>query len=304
MTFVRGYAVASMDAHADELAELFAAAPDAFVATRDRLAAALATAGKKAESQALKKARRPTPSAWATNQVVRQARAAVDTFLDATDRLRRAQEALLAGRAAQAEYQMGLEELRKATAALSKAARAVLDGAGRADARQLSDRVLANVRAAGASAERRATLLTAQLTADLDAGETLFGGLLAAPASTSSSSPRDVAAPEPAVDRASSKQLQAEAKQRERARLLVEARAEESTALAAASRAARLVGPARAARDEHAARVAAAENALTEACEALRAADAELRRAEQDVVRDEKKSQAAAKRRETLERSD
>jgi hypothetical protein len=269
-----------MDAPAHELAELFATAPDEFVATRDRLAAQLAAAGKKAESQALKKVRRPSPSVWATNQVVREARAAVDGFLDATARLRRTQEELLAGRATQARYQEGLDELRKATAALSKGARSALEGAGRSDARQLSDRVLANVRAAGASAEGRAALLTGQLTADLDAGETLFGGLLGATSSlslslslssSSSSSPspsppaspgKASAAAKPAADRASAKQLRAEMKEREHARLLAEARAEESAALAAATRAASLVGPARAARDEQGVRVAAAEQAF------------------------------------------
>ena len=44
--------------------ELFTASLEAFVETRARLAAALLAAGRKEEGQALKKVRRPSPSAW------------------------------------------------------------------------------------------------------------------------------------------------------------------------------------------------------------------------------------------------
>jgi hypothetical protein len=270
-----------MDAPPDPLDELFAAAPDAFVATRDRLAAELAGAGKKGESQALKKVRRPAPSNWATNQVVRRARSAVDELLDATERLRRAQDALLAGRGAQAQYQEGVEALRRATAALSKGARDVLAEAGRADDRHLIERVLANVRAAASSPERRSALLAGRLTADLEPGEELFGATVGAPAPTSAAPE-----PEPGHDR-----------------LLAAAHAEEAAARTAADRTAALAKRARTTRDETTARVEDAERALAAAREALRAADAELRRAERDVARDEKQAEAATRRRQKLQPS-
>src|SRR6516225_7784737 len=128
--------------------ELYAAALDAFVETRARLAAALAAAGHKAEAQTLKKLRRPSPSAWATNQVVRRARGDVDAFLEASDRLRASQAALVGGQGDRGVYQADVEELRRASASLSEVARRILGERGRADDRALVERVLANARAA------------------------------------------------------------------------------------------------------------------------------------------------------------
>ena len=68
--------------------QLLSAAWESFVETRARLADELARAGQRDESRALKKLRRPTAAAWATNQVVRRERAAVDGYLAASDELR------------------------------------------------------------------------------------------------------------------------------------------------------------------------------------------------------------------------
>ena len=93
--------------------QLFAASLDAFVETRARLAAALAAAGQKEDGQALKKLRRPSASAWATNQVVRRARAALNLFLEASARLRGSQGAIVAGRGDRGQYQADVDEDRK-----------------------------------------------------------------------------------------------------------------------------------------------------------------------------------------------
>src|SRR3569623_1866599 len=106
--------------------ELLAAPWEAFVETRSRLADELARAGKRDDSRALKKIRRPTAAAWATNQVVRRARPAVDEYLAASDDLRARQAALVGGGADRAAYQSAAEAFRQATAALTQAVRKLL----------------------------------------------------------------------------------------------------------------------------------------------------------------------------------
>jgi hypothetical protein len=285
-----------MNGHAP-LDQLFSAPVDAFVATRDRLVAELARAGKKTESLALKKVRRPSPSAWATNQVVRQARPAVDEFLRASDRLRRSQDALVDGRGDQKKYQEGVEALRQVTAALTKATREVLDGVGRGDDRHLVDRVVANLRAAALVAERRPEVLAARLTTDVEAGQDLFGGMLGTGAASSLAQPAMPKAGE--LD----KRQQAKTRHAEDARLLSAARQEESTARQAVARAAGIATRARTIRDEAADRAKDAERAVATARQTLRAAEADLRQAEHALARDEKQAQSATRRRETLERS-
>ncbi|MDB4982269.1 MAG: hypothetical protein JWM82_3021, partial [Myxococcales bacterium] len=212
----------------DPLDELFSTTLEAFVATRERLAGELTRADKKGEGQALKKIRRPSPSAWATNQVVRRSRAVVDAVLDAAAGLRHTQDALLDGHAGQAKYQAEVEALRVATAALSKATREALAAAGRADERQLVERVAANVRAAASSPERGAALLAARLTEDLAVDDTLFGS---PPAGASPPPP-----PRP-VGGDAPKRLAAEQRQAEHARALAEAVADEAEARDVAARA-------------------------------------------------------------------
>ena len=173
----------------DALDELFTTSLDAFVETRARLAAALLAAGRKDDAQALKKVRRPSPSAWATNQVVRRARAEVDAFLEASDRLRGSQGAIVAGRGDRGVYQADAEDLRRATAALTDAARRILAELGRADDRPVVERVLANARAAALTDAARQALLEGALLADLDGGVDAFGGLLSAPPPASGAAP-------------------------------------------------------------------------------------------------------------------
>lgn len=68
--------------------ELYQAPFDEFVATRDRLAAALKAAGDKAAASALAKRKRPSISAWAVNQVWWHARSELDALFATAERLR------------------------------------------------------------------------------------------------------------------------------------------------------------------------------------------------------------------------
>ncbi len=74
-----------------KLDRLYAADPDDFVALRKQLQAELRAAGMKAETALLARARRPTTSMWAVNQMVRRRPELVDALLEHSERLRAAQ---------------------------------------------------------------------------------------------------------------------------------------------------------------------------------------------------------------------
>jgi hypothetical protein len=239
----------------EALDELYAAPLEGFVEARARLGAALAAAGRKADAQALKKARKPSASAWATNQVVRRARAEVDAFLDASAGLRQDQAAMLAGLADRETYQARADDLRRATGALADAARRVLDEIKRGDDRQLVDRVVANARAAALTDAARAALLGGRLAVDVDAGTEAFGGLFAdgaALTATSAPSRAPAAAPRSTfpVTAPTARELEARRRDEERARQLEAARREEIAARAVATTAAATATREREARDE------------------------------------------------------
>jgi hypothetical protein len=67
----------------DEASELFAAAPDNFVALRDSLAKELDHEGRKDDARAVKALRKPTLATWATNQVARRKPDLVKKLLEA-----------------------------------------------------------------------------------------------------------------------------------------------------------------------------------------------------------------------------
>jgi hypothetical protein len=278
--------------------ELYAAPLAEFVATRDRLAADLVRAGRKGEGQALKKLRRPSASAWATNQVVREARAAVDEMLAASDRLRRSQDALLAGRSDQVAYQEGVDDLRRATAALGAAAREVLGRAGRGE---LVDGVIANVRVAGLdAADGRQQLLEGRLTVDLEAGDQGLAALLGTGARADG--PLPPPPPRVAAPAATSEAARREKEKREEhARRLAAARSEAASAREVSLRAETAARTARAAHEAAAARVEEAERALSDQRDALRFARKSLDDAEKHAARVAAESKAAADRLDALE---
>ena len=290
-------------------AELHAAPLDEFVETRARLAAALAATGRKEDAQALKKVRRPSPSAWATNQIVRGARADVDAFLAASDRLRGSQGALVAGHGARGVYQADAEGLRRATSALSEAARRILVELGRPDDRAIVERVLANARASALTVAGREALLAGELGADLDAGADAFGGLLGAglaagTAPAPAPAPKAEAARPPIVapdEEARRREREARARDEARARELDDARREESAARETSSTTEATATRARAALDDARRRAEAAHEAARDAEHAVREAEATLRAAQRAAAEAETRAGRATRRREALE---
>jgi hypothetical protein len=307
------------------LDELFTAALDAFVETRARLAAALIAAGQKAEGQALKKVRRPSPSAWATNQVVRRARPEVDAFLAASERLRESQGAIVAGHGERGLYQADVEELRRATGALSEAAHRTLGALGRPDDRAVVERVLANARAGALSTTSRDALLGGELVADLETGGDAFGGLFAGgvPAPGVAAAPRRAQVPHPTPapppreadarhereadarrEREADTRREREAREREEARAkeLADARREEADARAAASASEETSTRARTALEDARGRAEEAQRVAREAERALRDAEAAAARAQREAAEAETRAGRATRRREGLER--
>lgn len=306
--------------------ELLAAPWDSFVETRTRLADELARAGKRDDSRALKKLRRPTAAAWATNQVVRQARGAVDAYLTASDQLRAAQAAMLGGGGERAAYLSAAEGFRQATAALTQSIRKVLHQRGREPDRAQVEGVVANVRAAALADERRAELLAGRLLADLPADEGtlegVFGASLAAGAAATAPLSRVVVGPGKAHAAANDTQgprqtdghakadagtqarreAEAKAKREEHARRVAAATIDEQEARAAATTARGEAERARATRDAAQERLAAAEAAVGEARQLLHDAKTALHAAERDAKDREAALERATERLRTLEK--
>src|SRR4051794_17804157 len=114
-----------MDPRSDEL---YAAPPAEFVQRRDALARTLKAEGHADEAKAIAKLRKPAAAAWALGQVARQHRELLTRFLEADERLRKAQssggtaEALRS--AMQEQRDRAREVLRAAEQALPAASRA------------------------------------------------------------------------------------------------------------------------------------------------------------------------------------
>jgi hypothetical protein len=75
----------------EHVARLAAVPPGAFTATRNRIVAELRKAGRGAEARAVARLRRPSAALWAVNRLAAVDGKGVSTFIDAVDRLRRAQ---------------------------------------------------------------------------------------------------------------------------------------------------------------------------------------------------------------------
>jgi hypothetical protein len=153
------------------LDELYAAAPEEFVAERSRLAKLLKAEGEGADAARLAKTRKPSLAAWALNRLVRERRRDVDLLLDSGHRLRAAQAGVLQGAERDAFTQARRTE-REAVDRLTREAEKLLRE--RANDRA-SDGVLAQVaaslRAAAVSEEGRQLLARGQFTQALTGGQ-------------------------------------------------------------------------------------------------------------------------------------
>ena len=112
---------------------------DAFTEARNELARRLRGEGRKDEAAEVAALRKPSPSAWAVNQLARERRKDVDALLEAAATIRRGE----AG---------GDAALREALDRLLRAARAVLEAAGRKPSDTLLREIATTLRATAGAA--------------------------------------------------------------------------------------------------------------------------------------------------------
>ena len=105
--------------------ELYGLHPTEFVSGRDELVRRLRGEGRREVATAVGKLRRPSPAAWAVNQLSRRDRARVEELVRSGDRLRAAQDRALAGGAAD-ELRDAARERREAVVALADTAAGLL----------------------------------------------------------------------------------------------------------------------------------------------------------------------------------
>ena len=120
----------------------------------------LRSGGEREAADHVKKARKPTVTAWAANQLARRERMNVRALLTAGDRLREGQAELMRGGKPD-ELRRGQESERRAIAALLDAGRGIVDGD--ASLRKLE----ATLRAAAVDSEARALLERGRLTKEM-----------------------------------------------------------------------------------------------------------------------------------------
>jgi len=141
--------------------DLYALPLEEFISARDTLAKETRKAGDRESAARIAKLAKPTPAAWAANQVARE-------LLDAGAALRAAQDAALAGG--------GAETLRTATQAERRAVDDVMRAAvhlkpgGKPLSRAMADRLRTTLRAAAGDPDLRAALAAGRLTGEAQAG--------------------------------------------------------------------------------------------------------------------------------------
>jgi hypothetical protein len=106
-------------------AQLYALAPEGFIAGRDALVGELTDAGEAELAAAVKKLRKPSIVAWAVNAAARERPDDVQALLRAGDALRRAQQAAVAG-SGDVDLREATQERRSIIASLADTAASAL----------------------------------------------------------------------------------------------------------------------------------------------------------------------------------
>src|SRR4029077_13843274 len=124
--------------YGDDVAALYAVAPDRFVAMRDELASHLKESGDPEAAKRVKALRRPTSAAWAVDRVARGRPGDLEALIRAGAELAAAQRAAAAGGGAES-LREATEERRRLVGLLVAVARDELDRAGMAAPRATLD---------------------------------------------------------------------------------------------------------------------------------------------------------------------
>jgi hypothetical protein len=138
--------------------ELYARAPEGFIAARDALVGELREAGEPDLATAVKKLRKPSVVAWAVNGLAGSHRGDVEALLQVGEELRRAQQAALSGKGP-SELRSATDERRAIIATLTSAATEALGERGGAH----RDAIATTLEAASVDAEIGRRLLEGTL---------------------------------------------------------------------------------------------------------------------------------------------
>lgn len=147
--------------------DLYRVDPDSFVAARDALARRLRGEGRREEAAAVGKRRRPTPAAWALNQVARDEPHRIDDLLTAGRGLRAATEEAVRGDASGLRAAQEVE--REAVNATVQAAAGRLRAQGRPATDAILRRLSGTLRAAIVDDEVAAEVREGRLEGDREA---------------------------------------------------------------------------------------------------------------------------------------
>jgi hypothetical protein len=280
------------------IGELYGLDAAEFVPARNELVRRLRKAGDRDLAGRVAGLRRPSPSAWAVNQLARRHRAELDELLHLGEVLRTAQTRTLAGADA-AVLRDAARARREAVARLTEAAMGLLAERGAAPGAHQSD-VAATLEAASLDARAAEEASTGRLTSALEppSGFDVFDAGISAtvtePApSVADDEPRGSTDTEPTAAEAAALLREAEQAAAEARRVAAQRSEDAGDALALAERRHREV-------EQAEAKLARLQRVLDEARDRAREADLDAERAQREAASAEAKAAEAARRREDL----
>jgi DNA repair exonuclease SbcCD ATPase subunit len=145
--------------------ELYGLDPKDFVAARNDLAKRLRSEKQRALAAEVAKLRRPSPAAWAVNQLAREHRSDLEELVRLGEQLRAAQDEALSG-AASVDLRAAGRARREAVSRLAGMAEALLDQRGGGGAAHAGE-VAATLEAASLDEDAAAEVLEGRLTEEL-----------------------------------------------------------------------------------------------------------------------------------------
>jgi hypothetical protein len=158
--------------------DLYALPPAEFTRARDERAKALRKEGKREEADAVKALRKPTVAAWALNQLAHRRAKDLERLLAAGEKLRAAQEELLAG-GDRGAFQTAAAKERDEVAKLASQASELAAEAGERATPALREKISATLHAAALDEETGEELRAGRLVREREAIGG-FGGMTAA----------------------------------------------------------------------------------------------------------------------------
>src|SRR4051812_44675301 len=148
--------------------DLYGLPLEEFTPARDAAARALRKAGDRETAARVAKLPKPTPAAWAANQVAREQPGMIEALLDAGAALRAAQDAAMSGGGAAALREATLNERHAIDDVMRLAVK--LKPGGKALSRAMADRLRTTLHAAAGDPDLRAALSAGRLTGEAQAG--------------------------------------------------------------------------------------------------------------------------------------